>query len=195
MTKLIHERTVTDELTGEITMHEKHVMNVSRLEKEPPYVKMYINDIGLWQGLSQGETAILYQVSSAVDYDGIVSLSKYHKDKIKNLLNVSDGFIRNTLTKLVAKHILLRTEAYTGVFKLNPYWFGKGDWKDIIEQRKAFVIQITKAYGMEIPKDAQDGVSFKAISDGIQKQKTLPTDADTKTIDMFDGTDAERASS
>jgi hypothetical protein len=160
MTKLVHERTVTNELTGEITHHEKHIMSVNSLEKEPPYVKMYINDIGLWQGLSAGETSILYQVSSAVDYDGIVSLSKYHKDKIKKILGVSDGFIRNTLTKLVAKHILLKTEAYSGVYKLNPYWFGKGDWKDIIEQRKAFVVQITKAYGMELPPDAVNGISF-----------------------------------
>lgn len=173
MNRVVHQQSVRNDLTGEITHSETHVIKVNRLDKEPPYVKMYINDIGMWQGLSAGETSILYQVSSAVDYEGIVSLSKYHKDKIKNLLKVSDGFIRNTLSKLVAKHILLKTDAYSGVYKLNPYWFGKGDWKDIIEQRKAFVIQITKAYGMEIPSDINP-VSFlrvaKDIDDTRQQQ-------------------------
>ena len=167
MSKLISERTVTNELTGEIIHSEKHVLNISKLDKEPPYVKMYINDIGLWQGLTSGETSILHLVSSSVDYDGIVSLTKYHKDKIKKALNVSDGFIRNTLTKLVSRNILLKTDAYSGVYKLNPYWFGKGDWKDIIEQRKAFVIQITKAYGMELPKNINP-VSFIEVQSDLE---------------------------
>lgn len=166
--RFVTERTVTDNLTGEITHSETHVIKTTQLGKEPAYVKMYINDIGLWQGLSGGETSVLYQIASAVDYDGIVSLTKYHKDKIKAVLKVSDGFIRNTLTKLVAKHILLKTEAYSGVYKLNPYWFGKGDWKDIMEQRKAFVIQITRAYGMELPNEV-DPVSFLAIKAKIEE--------------------------
>jgi hypothetical protein len=171
MSRLIKSSTIMNDLTGEVTHSETHVINVKPLDKEPPYVKMYINDIGIWQGLSPGETAILYQVSSAVDYDGIVSLSKYHKDKIKKILDVSDGFIRNTLTKLVAKHILLKTEAYSGVYKLNPYWFGKGDWKDIIEQRKAFVVQITKAYGMPLPENSINGISFVEINKKLNIHK------------------------
>ncbi len=169
MSKIIKTHTVTNEITGEVLSSESQSITISKLDKEPPYVKMYINDIGLWQGLSPGETAILYQVSSAVDYDGIVSLSKYHKDKIKKILKVSDGFIRNTVTKLVAKHILLKTEAYSGVYKLNPYWFGKGDWKDIIEKRKAFVVQLTKSYGMPLPAGAVNGISFVDTFNNLNK--------------------------
>jgi len=169
MSKIIKTNTITNDITGEVLTSESQAITINKLDKEPPYVKMYINDIGLWQGLSAGETAILYQVSSAVDYDGIVALSKYHKDKIKKILKVSDGFIRNTVTKLVAKHILLKTEAYSGVYKLNPYWFGKGDWKDIIEQRKAFVIQLTKSYGMPLPEGAVNGISFVETHKNLNK--------------------------
>lgn len=169
MSKLVSQRTVINQLTGEVLHSEKQVINVSKLDKEPPFVKMYINDIAMWQGLSSGEASILHHISSSVDYDGVVSLAKYHKDKIKDSLNVSDGFIRNTLSKLVSKNILLKTEKYSGVYKLNPYWFGRGDWKDIIEQRKAFVIQITKAYGMELPPEFNP-VSFLSVQQEVEKQ-------------------------
>lgn len=167
-TRISTQYTTTDGLTGEILTSQQHTLKIERLQKEPPFVKMYINDIGLWEGLSGGETSILYFVSSAVDYDGVVSVSPYLKGKIKAQLKVSDGFIRNTLVKLTAKHILIKSTEYTGVYKLNPYWFGKGDWKDIIEQRKAFVIQITKAYGMEIPRDINP-VSFLTVKESINK--------------------------
>lgn len=169
MAKLVNERTIVNHLTGEIVHSETHTIQINRLEKEPPYVKMYINDIGVWQGLSSGETSILYSVSSAVDYDGVVHISTYLKAKIKKQLGVTDGFIRNTIVKLAAKHILLKSGDFKSVYKLNPYWFGKGDWKDIIEQRKAFVVQITKAYGMPMPQDINP-VSFLSVKKSIENK-------------------------
>lgn len=171
MSKLVTERTVINELTGEVTHAERHIISTERLDREPPYIKMYIQDIGHWQGLTSGETAILHLVSSTVDYDGVVTLSKYAKDKIKKTLGVTDGFIRNTISKLVSKSMLLKTEDYSGVYKLNPFWFGRGEWKDILEQRKAFVVQITRAYGVELPKSAADGVTFLNVQEAIEKHR------------------------
>lgn len=184
MAKLITERTVIDGLSGEVTHSERQIINTSRLDKEPPYIKMYIQDIGHWQGLSAGETAILHLVSSTVDYEGVVHLSKYAKDKIKKTLSVTDGFVRNTISKLVSKSILLKTENYSGVYKLNPFWFGRGEWKDILEQRKAFVVQITKAYGMELPPSARDGVTFLDIQKKIEEKSSKPS-RDPFTMDFI----------
>ena len=56
MNRFITQRSVTNDLTGEVVHSETHVIKTTRMDKEPAYVKMYINDIGLWQGLSTGET-------------------------------------------------------------------------------------------------------------------------------------------
>ena len=169
MSKLVHEKTVINNLTGEITHSETHSVSITRLDKEPPYVKMYINDIGVWQGLTKTETDILYRLSATVDYDGIIQVTTFTKKKICATLGIKSQSFANSVSRLVAKMILQRVpDAPLQVFTLNPYWFGRGDWKDILEQRKAFVVQITKAYGMELPANSVNGISFIEIQKHIK---------------------------
>ena len=44
------------------------------------------------------------------------------------------------ITKLVKKDILIRID--TGVYILNPIFYGKGKWKDILNLREKLEIQI-----------------------------------------------------
>ena len=80
-------------------------------------------------------------------------------------------------------HVLVAEKNPRQVFTLNPYFFGKGDWKDIIEQRKAFVVQITKAYGISLPS----GTNTISFFETFEKLKRDPN-----TVDLISGkTDKE----
>lgn len=173
-----------DGLTGEITQIDSLIYETIKLPKEPPYIKMYINDLGMMQGLSKTETEVLYCVSSTVDYDGVIQITTYTKNKIIKNLGIKPSTFANALNKLISKIILQRApDAPRQVFTLNPYFFGKGDWKDIIEQRKAFVVQITRAYGLNLP----NGVSTTSFFETYERLKRDPN-----TIDLLSGkTDKE----
>lgn len=170
MSKFVQTTMKTDTITGEILERTESVFTTVKLDKEPPFVKMYINDLGTWQGLTKTETEVLYKITSTVDYEGIIQVTTYTKNKICDSLGIKPQTFANAIGKLVSTMILQRVDgASKQVFTLNPYFFGRGDWKDIIEQRKAFVIQITKAYGMELPKDINP-VSFLAVQTDLEKQ-------------------------
>lgn len=165
-------------LTGEITGLESIIYETRPMAKEPPYIKMYINDLAMMQGLSKTETDILYSVSSVVDYDGIIQITTYTKNKIINNLKIKPSTFANSLNKLVGKMILQRLPgAPRQIFTLNPYFFGKGEWKDIIEQRKAFVVQITRAYGL-----TANSVDITSFFETIEKRKRDPN-----TVDLLSG--------
>jgi hypothetical protein len=167
MAKYVNTFSVTDHLTGEILEDTRSIFSVEKLNKEPAYVKMYISDLGAWQGLSKTESDVLYQIASTVDYEGIIQVTTFTKNKIVKRLGIANSTFANAMSKLVSKLIIQRVDGMRQVFTLNPYLFGKGDWKDIIEQRKAFVIQFTKAYGMEIPKDINP-ISFLAVQESLE---------------------------
>ena len=172
MSKFVHESTVIDQLSGEVLNSNRSVFETTKLDKEPPFVKMYINDLGTWQGLSQCETDVLYQITSTVDYDGIIQVTTYTKNKIVARLGIAQSTFANALSKLISKFIIQRVPGVRQVFTLNPYFFGRGDWKDIVEQRKAFVIQFTRAYGMPLPKEI-NAVSFISVLETNGQQRLV----------------------
>lgn len=170
MSKFVQTSTKVDTLTGEVLERTESVFNTVKLDKEPAFVKMYINDLGSWQGLTKTETDVLYKITSTVDYEGIIQVTTYTKTRICAALGIKPQTFANAISKLVSKFILQRVEnAPKQVFTLNPYFFGRGDWKDIIEQRKAFVVQITKAYGMQLPKSINP-VSFLAVQSELEEK-------------------------
>jgi hypothetical protein len=168
-----------DGLTGEIIQSDTTTYESTKLPKEPAYIKMYINDLGTWQGLTKTETEVLHAVASTVDYDGIIQITTYTKNKIVKRLGIKASTFANAMNKLISKMILQRAiDAPRQVFTLNPYFFGKGDWKDIIEQRKAFVVQITKAYGISLPS----GTNTISFFETFEKLKRDPN-----TVDLISG--------
>lgn len=172
MTKFRSTLKTVDGLTGEVTQLESSVYESIKLPKEPPYIKMYINDLGHQQGLTKAETEVLHSIAGTVDYDGIIQVTTYTKNKIIKNLGLKPSTFANALNTLINKMIIQRApDAPRQVFILNPYLFGKGDWKDIIEQRKAFVVQITKAYGLNLGKDVSTTSFFQVLSKKSQESQ------------------------
>ncbi len=123
--------TEVDKKTGEILNHSiVHTNKISSIETEPPYVKLYLNDISLLNGLTSNQNSILHEIVKLVQYEtNEVILNKYNREKIAKSLNTTDPTIRNCITSLTKKKILYKIA--TGVYKVSPYIFGTGSWKNI----------------------------------------------------------------
>ena len=135
--KRIHsfeEKTVVDYATGEIKQQE--TIRTGSVPSEPPFIKMYIDDLADLTHIQKGPRGLLYELAKRVDYDGYISLNKIIRKKIADALKLESGTFSNYLMILKKKHLL--HEECRNVFTLNPYFFAKGEWKDIYHSRKTF---------------------------------------------------------
>jgi hypothetical protein len=128
--------TITNDITGELLSITKEVTDINQLPAEPNYLKLYIDDLGLLNKLSGGETRALLQIAAIANYEGEVVLPLAIKKRIAEKAGVKVNSISDTITKLIAKGILKRVDMT--LYILNPELFAKGKWKDIREQRKIF---------------------------------------------------------
>ncbi len=125
--------------TGEIKTEE--ITNVVKIPKEPPYVKMYIDDLAKILELTSGCRSLLYFLIKKMDYEGIITLTKSSRDRLAEQIGVKETAVRNQITQLCQKRILRRIG--TGEFEANPNLFARGDWSDIHKRRKCFKLTIS----------------------------------------------------
>jgi len=131
---------------------------------EPPYIKLYLQDILYISDMPNHHEKVLFELLKRATYAGdefgmTVSLSAGTKRIIAKQLNIKNvRSINNALTELVKGKILFRIE--TGVYQFNAYFFGKGDWQDIAKLR------------MEINYDAIKGRTFKTVCEYESEKKS-----------------------
>lgn len=106
---------------------------------EPPYIKLYIQDILYLSDMPKQYVAVtealLKRVSYAGDEDGMcVTLVPRTKENIcKELGWKNIQTLDNALQKLIKGKIIERVDR--SIYRFNPYLFGKGDWQDIARLR------------------------------------------------------------
>ena len=122
----ISSTTKTDE-HGEIL--EKIERNVIQYEQEPNYIKLYLDNILYLSDIPAGLNGILMALLSLMNYNNEIILNSAIKKRIANDLNTTTATISNALTKFTKGKILDRVD--TGIYKVNPYLFGRGKWEDI----------------------------------------------------------------
>jgi len=104
----------------------------NKQQSEPPFIKLYLQDISRLNGLSNGESNVLYEFVKLIDYENRIQLSKYIKEDIaNNKLNCSIKLIEKTLYQCINKGIFMKLGSNT--FLANPNIFGKGEWKNILK--------------------------------------------------------------
>lgn len=147
------ETMVFDEKTGQmVTKRANRVLNWG---EEPRYIKLYLEDVMYLSDMPKqyaGLTmALLKRVSYAGDEDGmcVTLIPRIKKAICKELGWKNEKSLNNALSKLVEGKILYRIDR--GLYRFNPYLFGKGDWQDIGRLR------------MEIGYDAIKGRTFQAV--------------------------------
>lgn len=135
------ERVIYSEMTRTVN-HETGVVNeeeqrkVIKLPQEPPYVKMYIEDLAAVLNLPIGVRGLLYALVQRIDYDGIITLGSTSKKRIAERLKIKIGTFDNYLTKLVKSGVLKRIGR--GEFEVNPHLFARGDWAEVRRRRDNF---------------------------------------------------------
>ena len=140
MSRLERIETNTDALTGEILSQSKKVIELTKLEAEPDYVKMYVADLSNLVGLKEGHGRILPFIASSVGYDGFISLAGGRKARIAITAGCSLKSVNNAITEYVKAGILIR--AGRAEYELNPHLFAKGEWRNIRERRLSFTAKI-----------------------------------------------------
>lgn len=131
MKKVIETTEVIDYGTGEV----KSSTTVKRVRgDEPNYIKLYLGDIAYLHGLSVPTRDLLNELLKYVTYGTQeIMLNAIAKKRIVEATGMAMQTLNNKLQDLLRVGIIDRVAV--GTFVLNPYLFGKGDWKTINELR------------------------------------------------------------
>lgn len=121
---------------GEILSAEVKTIKTVSAEQ---FCQIYLRDNEEFYKLSKAESNVLavlwYTSNYYEDKDRAlpgnkISLDEELRDTIKIKTNLAAGTIRNTITFLVKKKMLLKDSRYKAVYYLNPEYFFKGKISD-----------------------------------------------------------------
>lgn len=132
ITRLEVNKTINSE--GEI-LEETRAFDLN-VGAEPDYIKIYLDNIMFLAELQGWISKVLYKLVKSVNYADkgqIVIVNAGYKRIIAEELGIKPQTVTNAINQLVKKGILIKKES--GVFLLNPQYFGKGNWKDISKLR------------------------------------------------------------
>jgi hypothetical protein len=110
-----------------------------RLETEPPYVKLYLDTLCTFKGLSTTLNPILTEFlryMSFADGGQVIYLNIELKKQIAASTKKTLKRIEQALTEFVKTGIFKRKG--TSTYQVNPHLFGRGEWRDIKSIRATF---------------------------------------------------------
>ncbi len=113
---------------------------VVRLPSEPPFIKMYIDDLSHFIGLKDRHKEIVFELIKKLDFEGMITLTPRSRQAISERLKISDQSFRNYLSEVVKTGLFKRVSH--NEFLVNPYYFARGDWNSVYDRRKEFVMEI-----------------------------------------------------
>jgi hypothetical protein len=152
MKQNIYQETIIhrDLNTGEVSTVEH--TNVVKLPTEPPYVKLYLDDIQRLYDLPNN--TILYELLRRMNFDGEIVLNSSEKKKMADKLDMKVQSIDNYLTKLKKADVF--TSVAKGTYLPNPSLFGRGEWLKILDRRKKYEsIKLNITYSEDGSKTVQ----------------------------------------
>lgn len=143
----------------------KSISKTILLDQEPDYIKLYLTDIS--KIFNVPNTGVLYELLKIMSYSNEIFLNSSIRKRICDNLNIKNQSFNNLLLVLKKQEILIEKEK--GIFLFNPYIFGKGKWKDILDLRN-------------------ENIELKITYDRKTNKKSIQTKtkADIKTPSLFD---------
>lgn len=138
--KVTYERTVYDHESGEILEQEF----IHKRGAEPPFIKLYLDCLCDFKGLSKSLNPILLEFLKYMTYANtsdpnggqIIYLNAALKRNIAAATGKTVKRIEQAITDFVKTGVFSRIA--TGTYQVNAELFGKGDWKDIKNIRATF---------------------------------------------------------
>ena len=105
--------------------------------REPKYVKLYLKHICDLNNTPAGSRSVLFSMVKRMQYDGVVAVRPKILEAIANECGLKGKTkiqqVRNKLTKLTQDKFLSKVD--TGTYAVNPWYFGRGEWRKILEDR------------------------------------------------------------
>lgn len=105
------------------------VLETTQFDREPPYVKIYLADIGKLNGLNKSEQTLLNELVFNMGYNNIVPSYKPVKQMIAEKIGMPYNTLDKAIKELHKKGILIRKAR--GLYLMDPDIFGRGSWKDV----------------------------------------------------------------
>jgi Firmicute plasmid replication protein (RepL) len=130
--KLVKEFThqVVDE-NGELKeMKQSQVFSV---EREPDYVKLYVDDVMKLSDIPKSASSVLFAIVRRMSYTNDIALYAPIKREIEAELGIKEVTLKKAIDLFIDKSILFRKAR--GLYTINPYLFGRGKWEDIKKVR------------------------------------------------------------
>lgn len=124
--------------TGEVRSEVS--TSVIRFPQEPPFVKMYVQDLCAVLGVSDADQALLRHLLARLDYDGFVVVTTRIRETIAASLGITQKTLRNRLNSLVNSNMIKPISRND--YRVNPDFFARGEWKKICEQKLSYNMNI-----------------------------------------------------
>lgn len=112
---------------GVITKHLSQQVTIQK--KEPPFVKMYLEDIANLNNLSPSQNKVMRKLLSIMNYNNIIPSYKPVKKLLAKDLGMPYNTFDGAIKQLYKKGILIRHDR--GLYMMDPKYFGKGSWEHV----------------------------------------------------------------
>lgn len=140
MSKKIKKQIISEVVDEFGEVHQKQIFQSYSLPTEDDYIKIYIKHINYLANLPSGLEGLIYELLKNMNYGNKIVINSYIKQDIAHNINKTFNTINQYITKLVDNKILIREAR--GVYYLNPLFYGKGKWKDIVDLREKLQLNI-----------------------------------------------------
>lgn len=114
--------------TGEILATEISSTTM-QVDREPEYVKLYMQDIGRFKGLSGSSNDILLEFIKSMGYNNVIPVYMPIKKMVAKRLNLSIHTVNSAIKEFKKKELFISVAR--GIYIADPKLFAKGKWADI----------------------------------------------------------------
>lgn len=127
------------------------------IEKEPPYIKMYIDDITRLKELPPGMSKILMELIKSMGYNNVIPTYKPIKQMICRNLGIKMDYLNKAISTFHKKGLLIRL--HRGIYVADPELFARGKWEDIKNLR--LVVEYAKDGSKKLQSNLPEEVQLK----------------------------------
>jgi len=146
MTKKIKRQIFSEYVDQSGEVHRKEIFQSYSLPAEDDYIKIYIKHINYLSNLPSGLESLIYELIKTMNYGNQIILNSHIKRGIAENIGKSFNTVNQYITKLSESKIIIREGR--GIYYLNPLFYGKGKWKDIIHLRESLEVKIEYENGV-----------------------------------------------
>lgn len=159
-----------DEKSGALVAQSSEVKSVS-VETEPPFIKLYTQDIGRLYGLTESSNKVLMILAKYMTYkSNVVVLYGPIKDMMMSELGMNRNTFNKAIDTLYKSGFLIRKAR--ACYVLDPTIFGTGSWADVRSVRLSIEYHSdgTKAIKTDLVRDN----AIEVIGRGKSQEQQLP---------------------